>query len=115
MTDEQTGGRPSGAGSPASRQVSWFEVYTFAERVAAGHGLALDHHLIPGAPKWCGMPDTDARKLLAVILGGVRDALRNDTHQAAMAEASKQVAASEDWRRVGRPRPAAFIPRRTTA
>jgi len=113
MTDPQMGGRPSGAGSPASRQVSWLEVYTFAERVAAGHGLALDHHLAAGTPQWCGMPDDDARKLLAVILGGVRDALRNDTHQAELADASKAIAASADWHRVGRPRPAAYITRRT--
>ncbi len=87
-----------------SRQVSWWEVYSFAERYAAGHALTLDHHLIAGTPQWCGMADDDARKLLAVLLGGVRDALRNDTHQAAAADASKAVSASTDWPTVARER-----------
>jgi hypothetical protein len=104
-----------------SAQVDWFEVYAFAERLAANHGAALDHVLIAGTPRWCGMPDDDARKLLALVLGGVRDALTNDAHQTArqiaLAEASREIACSTDWSAVARQvyngRGAAYIPRRS--
>lgn len=107
----ETGGRFCGAGSLASRQVSWFEVYRYAEHIAAQHNLALDHTLIPGTPQWCGRPDDDARKLLALVLGGVRDALRNDAHQTAMADASREIANAATWSKLGRGRGAAYIPR----
>jgi len=94
-----------------SRQVAWHEVYTFAERFAAGQGVQLDHRLIAGTPRWCALPDPDARKLLALVLGGVREALQHDARQAAMVDASKAVAASADWTRIGRPKPAAYIAR----
>ncbi len=95
-----------------SRQVNWFEVYEFAERWVASKSFGdLDLQMpIAGTPQWCSLPDEDARKLLAVIFGGVREALANDTHQAALAEASRAVAASPNWRT--RPRGASYIPRR---
>ncbi|MEX3644327.1 DUF2742 domain-containing protein [Mycolicibacterium porcinum] len=86
-----------GAGSPQSRQVSWFEVYRFADRLATSHDVALNHLPLPGTPAWCGMDDTDARKLLALVLGGVREALGNEIHQDAMAEASQAISAAADW------------------
>lgn len=104
-----------------SRQVTWFETYTYAERLAAGYGITLDHHLIPGTPQWCGMPDNDARKLLALILGGVRDALRNDTHQTALADASREISAShgrylvEHDRLLHRRGGSSYIPRRRSS
>lgn len=99
-----------------SRQVNWFEVYGFVERWASNRRLDGQHDLsgltlLAGTPQWCGLPDDDARKLMAVILGGVREALVNDTHQAAMADASKAIAAAADWSTVGKPRGAAYIPR----
>lgn len=100
------------AGSLSSRQVAWFEVYRFAEHVAAQHGLPLDHTLIAGTPQWCGMPDTDARKLLAVILGGVREALAHDASQAAMADASREISAAATWSALGRGRGRAYVPHR---
>jgi hypothetical protein len=80
-----------------SRQVNWYEVYAFAERVATERGVALDHHLLPGTPRWCGMSDGDARKMLSLVLGGVREALINDIRQEAMAEASREIASATDW------------------
>ena len=81
-------------GTPHSRQVNnWYETFRYAERLAASHGASLDPTLIAGTPRWCGMADHDARKLLALILGGVRDALRNDTAQEQMADASKAISA----------------------
>lgn len=112
--DEEAG--PTWAGTPPSQQVSWHEVYLYAERLAAHHGTPLNHYPMPGTPAWCGMPDDDARKLLSLILGGVRDALRNDTRQEAAAEASKSIADSADWPAVARTirrRSSVYIPRRT--
>lgn len=115
MVAEQDARPNSGAGCPPSRQVSWFEVYRYAARLAAHHGVALDPQLIPGTPQWCGMPDDDARKLIALILGGVREALTNDARQAATAEASKAIARGADWsaaaRRIRQERGSAYVPR----
>lgn len=88
--------------SPASGQVSWFETYCYSVRLANGHDVQLSSLPLPGTALWCGMGDDDDRKLLALVLGGVRDALRNDTYQSQMAEASKAVAASADWSAVAR-------------
>ncbi len=99
-----------------SRQVSWYEVYRFAERLAASHGTVLDHQLIAGTPQWCGMADDDARKLLAVIFGGVRESLANDSCQASMADASREISAAAPWsalaQRVVQGRGGAHIERR---
>ncbi|OBB35322.1 hypothetical protein A5755_21905 [Mycolicibacterium fortuitum] len=57
---------------------------------------------LPGSPAWCGMADDDARKLLSLVLGGVREALTNDTHQTAMAEASQAISAAADWTAMAR-------------
>lgn len=94
-----------------SREVASFETYTFAERLADKLGVVLDHCAIAGTPAWCGMDEDDARKLMALVIGGVREAVSNDARQAAMAEASRSVAASANWRTVGQPRPASYIPR----
>lgn len=106
MTDKiQTEARPDrGAGSPASRQVNWFETFAFASRFAAQHGIPLDHRALPiaGTLQWCGLPDDDARKLLALVLGGVREALTNNIHQDAIAQAGKAISAAEDWSRVAK-------------
>lgn len=101
----------SGAGLPVSRQVNWAETYAFAQRLAHRLGVVLDHTAVAGTPSWCGLPDSDARKLLALVIGGVREAVSNDARQAAMAEGSRSVAAAADWRTVGQPRGAAYIPR----
>ena len=108
-----------GAGAPPSQQVSWFEVYAFAERLAARQGVDLDHQLIAGTPRWCGMPDTDARKLMAVVLGGVREALNNDVDQEHRAAASREISHSADWsavaQRVRNGRGDNYIPRKDVA
>ncbi|MEN4399655.1 DUF2742 domain-containing protein [Mycolicibacterium conceptionense] len=127
MTDpkvEETRAVTSGAGSPqhdvhntlVSRQVSWFETFKFAERLATSHDVGLNHLPLPGSPSWCGMADDDARKLLSMVLGGVREALTNDTHQTAMAEASQAISAAADWtalaQRIRNRSGSAYIPRR---
>lgn len=115
MTTEITDARPqSGAGYPAaSQQVSWYETFTYASNLAAQHGLSLDHHLLPvaGTPQWCGMADTDARKLLALVLGGVREALNHDVAQEHRAEASREISKAADWKKVSRSPSSVYIPR----
>lgn len=102
FTTEGTG--PQWAGTPASRQVNWYETFRYAERLAANHGVDLldHHHLVAGTPRWCGMDDDDARKLMALVLGGIREAVANDTRQAALAQASRRVSAAADWSAVAR-------------
>ncbi len=101
--------------SAASRQVSWFEAYEFTDKLAADHGITLAGLPIAGTPAWCGMADHDARKLLALVLGGVREALNNDTRQQNLADASREIASAADWsavaRRIQQDRGAVRIPR----
>lgn len=86
----------------ASRSVAWWPVLTFvADR------LGVETTAVPeiskrlpllGTPAWCALPDDDPAKLAAVLDGGCRWALRLELNQEALAEASKAIAASEDWR-----------------
>ena len=106
------------ATSPSSRQVAWFETYTFASRIAAQRGYSLTAAQLPapGTPTWCGMPDSDARKLLSLLLRGVQAALADDATQAASADASREISTAADWRalaqRTHRGRGPAYIPRK---
>ncbi|ORA69343.1 hypothetical protein BST23_01455 [Mycolicibacterium elephantis] len=99
---EQEARPDSGAGSPASRSINWYETLIYAGRIAAQHNVALDHRdlPIPGTMQWCGLPDGDARKLLALILGGVREALTNSSRQDAIADAGEAVWEAENWSQV---------------
>lgn len=114
--DNDEEARPIGVGTPASRQVNWYETFEYTERLAAHHDIGLDYRLIAGTPQWCGMADDDARKLLALVLGGVREALGKDTRQEAMADASTEISCAADWsalaREIVQGRGAAYITRR---
>lgn len=81
------------------RQVDWYPVFRYASQIAIQQGLVLDHRALPvaGTPSWCGLPDDDARKLLALLLGGVREALSNDAHQEALQQAGTDVHGGDDW------------------
>ncbi|GAA1681631.1 hypothetical protein MMUR_05540 [Mycolicibacterium murale] len=98
MTHAKTETRPlTGAGSPASAQVNWYSTFAFAERFAAGQDVQLANLPIAGTPAWCGLPDDDARKLLSLVLGGVREALNHDVEQEHRAAASREVSGSARW------------------
>lgn len=107
-------------GHPSSRQVNWFEVFQFVERwVRSKSSEDLNIQLpIAGTPQWCAMPDTDARKLMAVIIGGIREALNHEVVQEHRAAASRDVASSTDWstiaRRVRTGRGDAYVPRKAS-
>lgn len=109
ITDE--GGRPYGAGFPASAQVAWTEVLEFVQR----RGIDPTKVLTAGTPSWSQLPDTHPDKLSAVLAAGVHHALRIDAEQTVRAEASRAVAATPDvdWSRVARPKPASYIERRS--
>uniref|UniRef100_UPI00389A1164 DUF2742 domain-containing protein n=1 Tax=Mycobacterium sp. HUMS_1102779 TaxID=3383487 RepID=UPI00389A1164 len=73
---------------------------------------------LAGSPAWQRLDDSDSRKLAAVLDGGRRDALRIDTAQAALAEASQAISAGADWSSVAREirqRNTVYIPRRRSA
>ena len=109
MTEQQMEARPdNGAGTPAdgqalgssaSRQISWYETFAYATRIAVQHGVQLGHGGLPiaGTQQWCGLPDDDARKLLSLIMGGVREALINDIHQETLQQAGADVHGGDDW------------------
>lgn len=96
----------TGAGSPASQTVTWWPCHEFLAALVAQY----NHLPTAGTPAWLQLPDSDPRKLLALAAAGEHHILRVETAQAAMAEASKSVSASPNWRT--RPRGASYIPRR---
>jgi hypothetical protein len=93
-----------------SRQISWWPVHEFIAKLVAEHGRDLP---VVGTPAWCALPDHDQAKLLALAAAGEHHVLRVETAQAAMAEASKAVAAGTEWRT--RPRGNAYIQRKDNA
>lgn len=94
-------------------QVSWYETHLFLESVLAQANCGA----LPwaGTPAWMAMEDSDPRKLLALAVFGVKYALRIDTAQQAVAEASRAVSGAADWsavaQQVQRGRGSAYIPR----
>lgn len=96
-----------------SRQVCWTAVLAFVER----RGINPTTALIAGTPAWAALDDQHPDKLAAVLAAGVHHALRLDLNQQAAADASKAIAAAEDWPAVARciraGRGSAYIPRRT--
>lgn len=112
MTDTRTTEtRPlTGAGSPASQQVSWWDTHLFITALVDQFNNASIP--IAGTPDWCALSDTDPAKLMALAVAGEHHVLRVETAQEALAEASRAVAASTNWSTVGKPRGTAYIPRR---
>jgi hypothetical protein len=113
MTGPQTGGRPLGAGSPASKQITYLPVYELVSP------LLGDPDVLPGTPVWCQLEDTDPAKWKAILWAAVWWCVEQDARQAAMAEASKAIAASADWsavaQRVRNGRGPAYIKRKEVA
>lgn len=92
--------------------VDWWPVHLYvlpALVEAGGWPLA-------GSYAWADLDDEDPRKLAAVLDGGRRDALRNDTICCALAQASRAISAAADWpalARTIRRRNTIYIPRRS--
>ena len=104
----KAGGRPFGAGFPASQQVSWWPVHEFVEE------LDLPDLPFPGTPAWCAL--SDEHKTLACIAAAEHYALALDIRQEHLADASKQIAAAANWagvaRNITRRESGIYIPRR---
>jgi hypothetical protein len=81
-----------------SRQVAWFEAHQFRERIAGDVG----ERPVAGSPAWCALPDSDPRKVIALLDAGVFWCLDTDTEQEQRAEASRDVASAADWTAVAR-------------
>ncbi|GFG71849.1 DUF2742 domain-containing protein [Mycolicibacter senuensis] len=99
-----------------SRQVAWWPTHQFLTEYLAKSNLGD----LPaaGTPRWCALADGDPRKLAALAVGGEHFVLRCEIAQEAAAEASKAIAAAEDWPVVARlirsGRGPAYIPRRAS-
>lgn len=91
---------PRGAdASTASRSVAWWPVHSFVSALVAQANTSPP---VAGTPAWRALADDDPAKLLALAVAGEHHVLRTEIAQEHRAEASKAVAASTDWRQVGR-------------
>lgn len=98
----------------SSRQVSWWSVHTFVELQLS----TVESWPAAGTPAWCQLEDDDPRKRAAVLAAGVRWALHIDTIQEQLAEASREIAAMENWSSLSRrmrSRNGVHIPRRAAS
>lgn len=80
----------------SSRTVNWVSVHLFVTRLLA----PINGWPTLGTLDWQRLDDDDPVKLAAVIDGGQHWALHLENNQTAMAEASKDVSAAADWRKV---------------
>lgn|GEM_PF-1221190 len=83
-----------------SQQVNWWSCHTFIE--AAVRQANIGPLPLAGTPLWCSLAEGDPRKLLALAVAGEHHALRMETAQQAVADASREIAAVADWSRVAR-------------
>lgn len=86
--------RPTGAGSPASQEVSWWATHIFITELVAQSNATLPW---AGTPSWRALDDRDPRKLLALALAGEHHVLRVETAQHAVAEAGEAISGAANW------------------
>lgn len=77
----------------ASRTVDWWSVHTYVLPVLT----AADTWPMAGTVTWSKLDDDDPAKLAALFDAARQHALRVDAAQAALAEASHDIAAAADW------------------
>uniref|UniRef100_UPI003365A018 DUF2742 domain-containing protein n=1 Tax=Mycolicibacterium sp. TUM20985 TaxID=3023370 RepID=UPI003365A018 len=75
--------------------MSWWEVRTFVE--AAIQQAGVTSWPAAGTPAWCALSGGDPRKWAALFDDAQHWALRVDTAQEAMAEASRDLSSAADW------------------
>lgn len=96
--------------SVESRWVDWYSVHLYALPILDEAGSWP----LAGSLAWQQLDDSHLAKLAAVLDGGRRDALRNDTIGAALADASHAITNSVDWTVVSqaiRRRSGVYVPR----
>ena len=77
----------------SAQQVNWWLVHEYVAPLLTSVGSWPT----AGTPEWCELEDTDPRKLAALFDSARHHALRQDTAQAALAEASHAIAGAADW------------------
>jgi hypothetical protein len=81
-----------------SQQVSWWSVREFVAPILARVGSWP----AAGTPAWCALDDTNPAKQAALYDAAQHWALRIDTCETAMAEASRDISAAADWPAIAR-------------
>jgi hypothetical protein len=81
-----------------SRTIDWWSVHQFVLPMLNEAGSWP----LAGSLAWQDINDVDPRKLAAVLDGGRRDALRNDTLGSALADASREISCAADWSAISR-------------
>lgn len=79
----------------SSRQVTWWTVHLYFERLR--DLLGAQHYPPAGTPAWCRLDDSDPLKFIAVLDYGQHHALRVDTAQEAQCAASRDISQALDW------------------
>lgn len=96
-----------------SRTVDWWSVHIHVKPLLEEVGCWP----MVGTLPWQALPTNDPLKMAAIYDAARHWALRVDTSQAALADASRAVAAATDWTRVANQirqrNSSAYIPRRT--
>jgi Protein of unknown function (DUF2742) len=98
------------ANHTASKAVSWWSVHEWVAPLLDN----LDWWPLVGTPEWVALPDRHPAKIAAVYDAARHWALRVETGQEAVAEASQAISAAVDWEALaGRMRRGrgAYIPR----
>jgi hypothetical protein len=89
----------TGAGTPASQEVSWWVTHVFITELVAQANTTLPW---AGTPAWSALPDTDPRKLLSLAVAGEHHVLRVEIGQEQRAQAAEDVHGGDDWAEVAR-------------
>ncbi|MDC8973987.1 DUF2742 domain-containing protein [Mycobacterium marinum] len=96
-----------------SRSIDWYSVHEFVFPTLNEVGSWP----LVGSLPWRELSDDDPAKIAAVLDAGRHHALRIETAQAALAEASQTISAAADWpaiaRSIRRRHNSTYIPRRT--
>ena len=93
-----------------SRTIDWWPVHLYVLPTLE----EARHWPLAGSPAWEHLASDHPAKLAAVLDGGRRDALRNNTIGAALAEASQAISGAADWSSISRSirrRSGVYIPR----
>jgi hypothetical protein len=78
-----------------SQQVSWWSVHEFVTAALSRAGVSS--FPILGTPAWCLLDSSDPVKWAALLDAAQHYALRLETDQEAIAEASHAISAAADW------------------
>ncbi|WP_372586861.1 DUF2742 domain-containing protein [Mycobacteroides abscessus] len=113
VTDTTTGRHANlRAGSPASREISCTAVYQRLSPLLGEPGPVI------GTPAWLQLDDTDPAAWRSVLWAALQWAVAQDARQEHLADASKAIAAGENWaavaRSIHRRQSGLYIPRKAS-